>query len=140
LNLKINANSLKAVLNGSDKPTTSSATLNKKFKSFSGKPAANTHAGLSMNTASTAAALFFKPSHHHNASLNDSSGAPIVRNEIPDIFWSSVEPYCASITDDDIRLLESQLELNDRYLEFPKRNFSFSLNRLNSGERLAWYF
>jgi hypothetical protein len=98
---------------GNDKPT--SSTLNKKFKSFSGKPS-------SSSATSTAASLFFKPNNNNNNSLNDSSSAPIVRNEIPDIFWNSVEPYCTSITEDDIKLLESQLELNDKYLEFPKCN------------------
>jgi hypothetical protein len=102
---------------------TSSSTFNKKLKSLSGKPSN----GNSLNK------------NQHNGSLNDSSSAPVVRNEIPDIFWQSVEPYCANITDDDIKLLENQLELNEKYLNFPKRKlffwvkifFSAKIKRLN---------
>lgn len=45
---------------------------------------------------------------------------PIVRNDIPDIFWQSVEPYCADITEEDIKLLENQIELNQKYQSFTK--------------------
>lgn len=86
------------------KLTGTPSTLNKKFKSFSGKPAGGASAAPPTNK-----------------SLNDSNNACIVRNDIPDTFWQLMDPYCASITDDDIKLLEDQLELCDKYVEFPKR-------------------
>lgn len=33
----------------------------------------------------------------------------IPRNDAPDRFWSSVEPYCAEITNDDLKSLEEML-------------------------------
>ena len=45
--------------------------------------------------------------------LNEN--APIVRNDIPDTFWQSVEPYCAEINDEDLKYLESQIEMYDKY-------------------------
>ena len=46
--------------------------------------------------------------------------APIVRNDIPDTFWQSVEPYCADITDDDLKMLEHQMEIQDSYMSMHK--------------------
>lgn len=46
--------------------------------------------------------------------LNETSAAPIVRNDIPDTFWQSVEPYCADITDEDIKYLEGQIEFYEK--------------------------
>ena len=42
------------------------------------------------------------------------TSAPIVRNDIPDTFWQSVEPYCADITGEDIKYLESQIEVYEK--------------------------
>ena len=124
--------------------TKSSTPLNKKLKAFSGKPSLNSPQASGWQSP-TATSTF---SYIKSSSLAQSSGAngngtngtnggscysaasikepkseanqPIVRNDIPDLFWQSVEPYCAPITDEDIRLLETQIETNDRYLNFNK--------------------
>ncbi|RNA06121.1 transcriptional adapter 3 [Brachionus plicatilis] len=41
---------------------------------------------------------------------------PIVRNKIPDIFWQSVEPYCADITQEDIKYLKNQIEQSESFI------------------------
>jgi hypothetical protein len=66
-----------------------------------------------IQTPVASVASFIKP-----PCLNETP--PIIRNDIPDIFWQSVEPYCADITDDDIRLLENQIELCDKFSTFSK--------------------
>ena len=71
----------------------------KKLKSFAGKP---TSFGKNQLKSTPAIDL------------------PIVRNEIPDTFWQSVEPYCADITEEDIKLMEQQLEIQEKYLTMPK--------------------
>ncbi len=45
------------------------------------------------------------------ASTKLPTESPIVRNDIPDVFWNSIEPYCAEITDADIKMLEDQIEI-----------------------------
>ena len=76
--------------------------MSKKLKTFPGKPAS-----FSKNIK------------------NVTDNMPIVRNDIPDTFWQSVEPYCADITEDDIKLLENQIELNDKYLtNYSQSNYS----------------
>jgi len=76
---------------------------NKKIKSLSGKPTTVTS----------------KPSEADLLDLKQDN-APIVRNEIPDVFWQSVEPYVAEITDDDIKMLEEQIEMHDKILNQTK--------------------
>ena len=71
----------------------------KKLKSFAGKPTVFAKAQLKSVPA---------------------IDLPIVRNEIPDTFWQSVEPYCADITEEDIKLMEQQLEIQEKYLSMPK--------------------
>jgi hypothetical protein len=46
-----------------------------------------------------------------------------VRNDIPDTFWQSVEPYCANITEEDIRMIQQQIEIQDNYMAMHKSNF-----------------
>ena len=84
-------------------PSEKQTNLNKKLKSFSGKP-------TSLNKSMS-----------KNMPVEDVA-PPIVRNDIPDTFWQSVEPYCAEITDDDIKMLESQLEIQDTYMSMHKSN------------------
>lgn len=45
---------------------------------------------------------------------------PIVRNDIPDTFWQSVEPYCSDINDEDIRMLETQIDECDKFMHLNK--------------------
>ncbi len=77
-------------------PAEKQVSLNKKFKSFSGKPST--------------------PLTKTKSAPLEELSAPIVRNDIPDTFWQSVEPYCADITEDDIKMLESQIEIQDNYM------------------------
>ena len=80
-------------------PKLTSSTL-KKTKSFSGKP---------------------------NIPLVQES-PPAVRNKIPDIFWQSVEPFCADITQDDINYLKNQIEHSETLINsVPKSIFSNKL-------------
>ena len=55
-----------------------------------------------------------------NSLLASDVTQPIVRNDIPDTFWQSVEPYCADITDDDIRMLEAQIDDCDKFMHINK--------------------
>jgi transcriptional adapter 3 len=102
-------------LNGSSSSlntlTPTSSSLNKKFKSFSGKPSA---------LASIAASPLLNATNSIKKEAIIPENQPIVRNEIPDLFWQSVEPYCADITEDDVQLIENQIEMNDKYLNFNK--------------------
>lgn len=82
-------------------PSEKVSSLNKKIKSFSGKPS-SLNKSMSKNTAV------------------EEVSAPIVRNDIPDTFWQSVEPYCADITDDDLKMLEHQMEIQDSYMSMHK--------------------
>lgn len=52
---------------------------------------------------------------------------PIVRNKIPDIFWQSVEPYCADISQDDIKYLKNQIEQSETLINSVPKSI-FSLN------------
>lgn len=54
---------------------------------------------------------------------------PIVRNKIPDIFWQSVEPYCAEITLDDIKYLRNQIEQSEALINsVPKSKYRLIFN------------
>ena len=108
LNKSLSINGSSSTLNTLT-PTTSS--LNKKFKSFSGKPS---------TLASIAASPLLNATNSIKKEAIIPENQPIVRNEIPDLFWQSVEPYCADITDDDVKLIENQIEMNDKYLNFNK--------------------
>lgn len=55
-----------------------------------------------------------------NSLLTTEVTQPIVRNDIPDTFWQSVEPYCSEITDDDIEMLETQIEDCDKFMHINK--------------------
>lgn len=54
---------------------------------------------------------------------------PIVRNDIPDTFWQSVEPYTADINDEDMRMLEAQIDECDKFMHLNKSNNESNLNR-----------
>lgn len=37
----------------------------------------------------------------------------IIRNDAPDRFWASVEPYCADITDEDMKALDDLIRTSE---------------------------
>ncbi|XP_071815339.1 transcriptional adapter 3-like isoform X2 [Apostichopus japonicus] len=45
--------------------------------------------------------------------LNEPIPPRIIRNDAPDRFWASVEPYCADITQDDIKALDDLIRTSD---------------------------
>ena len=87
-------------------PIDKNPNLTKKIKSFSGKP-------VSFNKNQLKIA-------------DDLNSVPIVRNDIPDVFWQSVEPYCADITEEDIKMLENQIEIQDNYMSSFKSDLTYS--------------
>lgn len=91
-----------SILFTTPKEKSTPSTLSKKNKSFTGKP------GLA---ASSSANSLLKS----NSLFQNEQSSPVVRNEIPDIFWQSVEPYCADLTEDDLKYLTHQIELCDKY-------------------------
>lgn len=76
---------------------------NKKFKTFTPGKQASLNKSISKS-----------------AQVEDVNNVPIVRNDIPDTFWQSVEPYCADINEDDLRMLEHQIEIQDDYMSLNK--------------------
>ena len=106
-----------------------STSFAKRFKSFNGTSKASPSTPTLTSSASSsniihskanAAAAAAAAAAANLAVMNEQ--VPIVRNDRPELFWQSVEPYCADITDEDIKLLNHQLELNESYTSFPKRN------------------
>lgn len=45
--------------------------------------------------------------------LNEPIPPRIIRNDAPDRFWASVDPYCADITQDDIKALDDLIRTSD---------------------------
>lgn len=45
--------------------------------------------------------------------LNEPIPPRIIRNDAPDRFWASVEPYCADITQDDIKALDDLIRTSE---------------------------
>jgi transcriptional adapter 3 len=43
---------------------------------------------------------------------NTDENSLVIRNDISDIFWNMVQPFCSEITEDDIKFLKDQIELN----------------------------
>lgn len=66
----------------------------------------------SQNTDDSSDAVPFLPTNHHiQHVLNaDNSKLMLPKNDTPNKFWMSVEPYCMSITHEDLKLLDDLLE------------------------------
>lgn len=66
----------------------------------------------SQNTDDSSDAVPFLPANHHiQHVLNaDNSKLMLPKNDTPNKFWMSVEPYCMSITHEDLKLLDDLLE------------------------------
>lgn len=101
------------------------ANLNKKFKSFTGKPV-SLNKSMSKSAVNSLKFNFLGNQisksnfvSFHQA-VEEVNAAPIVRNDIPDTFWQSVEPYCANITDEDIRMIKQQIEIQDSFMSMHK--------------------
>jgi len=114
------------------------STLNKKSKSFSGKsnlfsPVVKQNTVLFIGSKNLSVCSFF----FNFDFLKNKETGPIVRNEIPDIFWKSVEPYCADITEEDIKFLEKQIEINDEYLSLSNGRKSVLLFIFNKNKKLS---
>lgn len=52
--------------------------------------------------------------------LNDTAKPPLPKNETPNRFWAFVEPYCAPITPEDIKLLEDLIKTHQDMSEYHK--------------------
>eukprot|EP00094_Tigriopus_californicus_P002488 TCALIF_02405-PA protein Name:"Similar to tada3-a Transcriptional adapter 3-A (Xenopus laevis)" AED:0.25 eAED:0.25 QI:43/0/0/0.66/1/0.66/3/0/494 len=52
--------------------------------------------------------------------LNDTTKPALPKNETPNRFWSFVEPYCAPITPEDIKLLEDLIKTHQDMSEYHK--------------------
>ncbi|KAK7872846.1 hypothetical protein R5R35_006717 [Gryllus longicercus] len=101
----------------------------KKFKDTAGKgvgesyPSPTSNKGGKKKTVPSAA----RGSEISDPEISDalSQEAPKVvvpKNDTPNKFWAFVEPYCADITPDDVKLLESLIEENSNdaeYFEIP---------------------
>uniref|UniRef100_A0A1Q3FAL7 Putative histone acetyltransferase pcaf/saga/ada subunit tada3l/ngg1 n=2 Tax=Culex tarsalis TaxID=7177 RepID=A0A1Q3FAL7_CULTA len=66
----------------------------------------------SQNTDDSSDAVPFLPANHHlQHVLNaDNTKLMLPKNDTPNKFWMSVEPYCMSITHEDLKLLDDLLE------------------------------
>ncbi|XP_050067389.1 transcriptional adapter 3 [Anopheles maculipalpis] len=65
----------------------------------------------SQNTDDSMDAVPFLPQNHHLQHLSSDSTKPIVpKNDTPNKFWLSVEPYCMPISHEDLKLLDDLLE------------------------------
>ncbi|XP_055530180.1 transcriptional adapter 3 [Wyeomyia smithii] len=65
----------------------------------------------SQNTDDSMDAVPFLPANHHiQHIISDNSKLMLPKNDTPNKFWMSVEPYCMSITHEDLKLLDDLLE------------------------------
>lgn len=65
----------------------------------------------SQNTDDSMDAVPFLPQNHHLQHLSSDSSKPILpKNDTPNKFWLSVEPYCMPISHEDLKLLDDLLE------------------------------
>lgn len=57
---------------------------------------------------------------HNDQSRHDAPKIVLPKNDTPNKFWLSVEPYCADISVDDIKLLDELLHEHDNDAEYQK--------------------
>lgn len=96
----------------------------KKLKSLSGKPIeAAKVIGLPKLKSETSVPSFDPLQNEQIRPVAETSKPSAPKNETPNRFWSFVEPYCAPITPDDIKLLEDLISTHNdmsEYLRVPK--------------------
>lgn len=85
----------------------------KKFKDggkvFTGGRPPRKHIGIPSAPSSTP---------HHEEGQATPQSAPAPRNDAPNRFWASLEPYCAEITADDLRMLEELVRTREDDAEY----------------------
>ncbi|XP_055624243.1 transcriptional adapter 3 [Toxorhynchites rutilus septentrionalis] len=65
----------------------------------------------SQNTDDSSDAVPFLPANHHiQHVITDNTKLLLPKNDTPNKFWMSVEPYCMPITHEDLKLLNDLLE------------------------------
>lgn len=65
----------------------------------------------SQNTDDSSDAVPFLPTNHHiQHIIADNAKLLLPKNDTPNKFWMSVEPYCMPITHEDLKLLDDLLE------------------------------
>ena len=50
----------------------------------------------------------------------------ISRNDVPNRFWSTIEPYCAEITNEDLKILEDILRSHEDDADYQKVGYFLS--------------
>ena len=65
---------------------------------------------------------------------NTDENSLVIRNDISDIFWNMVQPYCNEITDDDIKYLKDQIDINSKI----QSNFCKEIPSLGRHYTLKW--
>ena len=65
---------------------------------------------------------------------NTDENSTIVRSDISDIFWNEITEYRLPITDDDIKYLNDQIELNNKVIN----NYSKEIPSLGKHYTLKW--
>ena len=65
---------------------------------------------------------------------NPDENSLIVRNDISEIFWNMVQPYCTEISDEDVKFLKEQIELNSRI----QSNFGKEMSTLGRHYTVKW--
>lgn len=65
----------------------------------------------SQNTDDSSDAVpFLPPNHHIQHIISDNNKLTLAKNDTPNKFWMSAEPYCMPITHEDLKLLDDLLE------------------------------
>merc|ERR1739844_786572 len=84
----------------------------KKMKLLAGKPAASEGKVIGMpKLKGDTAGPSFDPLQNEQIKADAPSSKPVLpKNETPNRFWAFVEPYCAPITEEDVKLLEDLIK------------------------------
>jgi transcriptional adapter 3 len=86
-----------------------------------GKPASNDSGkiiGLPKTRADNAGPAFDPLQNEQIRALPESTKPMLPKNETPNRFWAFVEPYCAPIAQDDIKLLEDLMKSHSDMAEY----------------------
>ena len=95
----------------------------KKMKLLSGKPASSDQGkviGMPKMKSETSAPGFDPLQNEQIRPIAESSRPTLPKNETPNRFWAFVEPYCAPITQEDIKVLEDLVKGHGDLSEYYK--------------------